>query len=206
MKKEKINYFGLFAEQAEYFCKAAELLSEIIKNFDAFDIPQAKVKMHEIENAADEVKRKLAEALAKEFLPPIEREDIIQIASELDNVTDSVEDILLHIYMFNIKEMTAEAVEFADIILNGCKKLKNAVAEFGNFKKAEKLKSMIIEVNSNEDAGDAVFEKCMRTLFSENVDPIKLISWTKIYQIMEDCCDNCEHAADMIEVTVLKNT
>ena len=46
----------------------------------------------------------------------------------------------------------------------------------------------------------------MRTLFSENVDPIKLISWTKIYQIMEDCCDNCEHAADMIEVTVLKNT
>lgn len=206
MKKEKVNYFSLFAEQTQYSCKAAEMLRDTVKSFDFSNIIQAKEKMHEIENAADMVKRKLTEALTKEFLPPIEREDIMQIAGELDNVTDSVEDILLHIYMYNLTKMTPEAIEFVEIVLSGCIALQKAVDEFANFKKSTKLKEYLIDVNSNEDKGDILFTECMRKLYTQCIDPKELMSWTKIYEIMEDCCDTCEHAADMIEAAVLKNT
>ena len=206
MKKEKIDYFKLFIRQATASCEAAALLLETVRGFDPAHLPESVEKIHSVERAADEIKGQLIEALTKEFLPPIEREDIMQIAQELDNVTDAVDDVVLHFYMYNLTQMPPEAVRFAEIVYDGCKLLLEAVTEFSNFKKSSKLKPLLIAVNSNEDKGDALFAESMRKLYSEDVEPRALISWTKIYEIMEDCCDTCEHAADMMESAVLKNT
>jgi uncharacterized protein Yka (UPF0111/DUF47 family) len=101
MKNKQKDYFEAFYNHAELSCKAAKEVADTLENFDSFALPEAVERVHKIENQADIVKRELVAALSKEFLPPIEREDIMQLLTT-DNVTDSVEDVLRGIYTYNI--------------------------------------------------------------------------------------------------------
>ena len=92
--------------------------------------------MHQLEHAADSKRHELGNQLAREFMPPIEREDISTLSQQLDNVVDSVEDIIRKIYMFNIDEMRSEALEFSKLILDTCAVFYKLLQEFSNFKKS----------------------------------------------------------------------
>ena len=82
--------------------------------------------------------------LAREFITPIEREDIVSLADAIDNVTDTIEDVLLRIYMFNFTKMREDAVKMAAIIVQCCEALREAVVEFANFRKSQILHKLII--------------------------------------------------------------
>lgn len=205
--REKQNdYFEMFVHQSEFACRAADIISELVKNFDAFDIPDTVEKVHAIEFEADTVKRKLTEALSKEFLPPIEREDILTLSNELDDVTDNVEDILRNIYMYNITSIRPRAVEFVCLVRESCEAMKEMICEFRSFKKSDKLGEYIKKVNELEEKGDELYTDAMRELHTASSDPKELIAWTGLYTIIETCCDCCEHVADAVEMAAMKNT
>lgn len=206
-KKEKqVDYFDSFIQQARYACDAAEIIVKHFNSFDTFDIPKTVDMLHSVETAGDAVKKKLTEALAREFLPPIEREDILTLANELDEVTDNVEDILRHVFMYNVTSIKPEALEFVGVVFDICRAMCNMIEEFKNFKKSEKLHGLIVEVNRLEEKGDELYMCSIRNLYISACDPRELIGWTRIYSIIESCCDCCEHVADAVEMTAMKNT
>lgn len=206
-KKEKqTDYFEAFVEQAQYACDAADIIVNLFVGFDTFDIPDTVDRLHSVETAGDTVKKKLTEALAKEFLPPIEREDILTLANELDNVTDNVEDILRNIYMYNVTSVKPEALEFVGVVHEICRATYDMIEEFKSFKKSEKLHPLIVEVNRLEEKGDEIYTRAIRNLYVSACDPRELLGWTRIYSIIENCCDSCEHVADAVELTAMKNT
>ncbi len=206
-KKEKqIDYFDAFIEQAQYACDAADIIVNLFVSFDKFDIPDTVNRLHSVETAGDAVKKKLTEALAKEFLPPIEREDILTLANELDNVTDNVEDILRNIYMYNVSSIKPEALEFVGVVHEICSATRDMIEAFKSFKKSEKLHPLVVEVNRLEEKGDEIYTRAIRNLYSSVSDPRELLGWTRIYSIIESCCDCCEHVADAVELTAMKNT
>ena len=89
-KKRGFNYFEAFVGLSEYSLSSAEILHNTLMNYDAAELPQKIKEMHEIEHSADLAKHVLMNNLLKEFLPPIEREDITSLSQEIDDVTDSV--------------------------------------------------------------------------------------------------------------------
>mgnify|MGYP000961472731 CR=1 FL=1 len=206
MKNKQKDYFEAFYNHAELSCKAAKEVADTLENFDSFALPEAVERVHKIENQADIVKRELVAALSKEFLPPIEREDIMQLVDQLDNVTDSVEDVLRGIYTYNITSIKPEAIEFVRLICDICLALKETVEDFKDFKKSSTLQGRIIRVNDLEVEGDKLFTQAMRNLFVNACDPRELLVWQNIFTSLEVCCDNCEHVADAIEAAVLKNS
>ena len=109
-KKDNNYYFEAFAKGISYANDAAALLQDIFENFDAEGSKALLDQMHTIEHTADGVKHKMMERLVKEFLPPIEREDIVELAHTIDEVCDLIEDVVLRIYMYNIKEDIREAI------------------------------------------------------------------------------------------------
>lgn len=205
-KKENNYYYESFSKCISYACEAAELLQSCVDHYDASNLKVQSDKMHRIEHTADGMKHEMMERLMKEFLPPIEREDIVELAHSIDDVVDSAEDILQAMYMYNITALRPEVKEFTSIILRSCKAMKEMGDELHNFRKSTVLKEKIIEINALEEEADRLYMEAIHRLYTEEKDSVYILSWTTMYNCLEKCCDSCEDVADMVEQIVMKNS
>ena len=206
MAKKDSPYFKDFVAMIEISCHAAEHLQASLKEFSPARVQKRRSEMHEIENEADKLKHQMMERLMKEFIPPIDREDIVSLAHRLDDITDKIEDVFIHIYMFNVRKIRPDALLMADVIVRCCQALKEAMVEFPNFHKSKILSQKIFDVNTMEGEGDLIFIEAMRKLYTTDGDPTEIYVWTKLFGLFEDCCDACENVADELETVVLKNS
>ena len=208
MKKQRSNeYFEGFVSGMESACKAAEYLENLVEHFDSEKLADQIDEIHAIEHAADINKHKLMQKLAKEFITPIEREDIILLLQQIDNVTDFIEDVVRKMFMYNTKAMRSEALEFAAIIKQCCYESRDALKELPGFQKnSERLEQAIVKVNDYEEQGDRLYCAAMRRLYCENAEAQDRITWTKLFDWMEACCDACEDVMESVELVVMKNS
>ena len=113
-RKKKYDYFKTFEEQAKTVIEEAELLVEVIENFSsADDIKAVLPKAHEIENRGDQLNHENYNAVAVDFVTPIDREDLIDISSSLDSIIDQMEETIMEFYMLHIHSMHESCLEFA---------------------------------------------------------------------------------------------
>ena len=204
-KKSGYDYYDALLRMAEYAATAAGLLQEILADYKRADLVEMMEKMHEIEHAADMEKHDMHAHLAKEFIPPIEREDIISLASMIDDVVDDIEDMLLRLYMFRIVELREEVPAFTDIIVCCCGALKETLQEFRHFRKSTTILKNIVEVNRLEGEGDKLYTEAVHRLYHSGNDARELMVWTEMFDRFERCCDECEHVANMVESVMMKN-
>lgn len=203
---KKNPYFDDFIAMANISCRAAEYLQTVLSNFRQDTLAERRKKMHEIEHEADEIKHRMMRRLSKEFVTPIDREDIIQLSNELDDVTDKIDEFLIRMYMYNIKKVNPSALAFADVILRCCKALQKAMVEFPNYHKSTTLIQTIIDVNSMEEEGDALYIDAVHRLYEDSGDPVEISAWSELFDNLEDCCDACEDVADAMEIVIMKNS
>ena len=204
--KENNYYYDTFSKCISYACEAAELLQDCVDNYDVENLKVQADKMHRIEHTADGVKHEMMEKLMKEFLPPIEREDIVALSHAIDDVVDSVEDVLHGMYMYNILSFRPEVKEFTSIITRSCKAMQEMGNELHNFRKSSLLKEKIIEINALEEEADRLYSESIHHLYTTEKDSVYILSWTTMYECLEKCCDSCEEVADMVEEIVMKNS
>ena len=204
--KRDFNYFEAFVQLVDYSCQSAEILDTSLKRFDHQGLAEMMTNLHGIEHAADMGKHDMMNRLAREFISPIEREDIIELGQEIDNVTDSIEDVLMGIYMYNIETIRPEALDFVDVIVQCCNALKKTMEDFQNFRKSTTIHDSIVEINRLEEVGDRLYTEAVRSLYLNCQNPIETVSWTEIFDRLESCCDACEHVANVVESVVMKNT
>lgn len=204
-KNQDNNYFAMFVAVGEKSVLTAEKLREIMQSFDPATLLDKLHELHAIEQSCDEMKHELLRKLAQEFITPIEREDIMAMANQLDEVIDGIEDVLIQCYMYNVKTIRPDALQFADIIVRCTQQMLVALKEFENFKKSKTLREQIIAVNGTEEEGDRLHIEAVRRLYTEEKDPLVVTGWTRIYNQLERCCDDCEDVANVIEEVVMNN-
>ncbi len=186
--------------------KSAETLLEILKDYDNSKLDEYKELMHEVEHGADKLKHKMTEHLMSEFLPPIDRADISNIANKLDDICDFTEDVVLYLYMNDIQTCRPEAIQLGEVITKMCVRLKECVSDFRNFKKNAHLKRYIVSLNDMEEDGDRIYIRAMRKLMTDSTGLREIIAWREIFLRLEDCCDAIEDVADSLEEVILKNS
>jgi len=206
MAKHKNDYFELMEEQAGFCLVGATLLEETLTNFSVESIAEQKKKMHDNEHLGDQLQHDILTRLSSEFITPIDQEDILRLVQIIDDVTDSLDEVVLEFYMYHIQELPAHAWDISIIVHRCICALYETVRELKNFKKPAKLRDLLVEVNNIESEADAVFQKAINSLFERECESKMLISHKAIYESLENCCDLCEHAADVIEQIVIKNT
>lgn len=205
MKKEKIDYFEYFVTVVDLAVKQAELLGGIIENYDAVRLDEYMNEMHSLEHRADQYKYEMIEELVKDFLPPIDREDIMLLADLYDSVCDSIDDVILRLYMYNISSIRNDVQIIVRKIGDICRELGNLTAELKGFKSTDKLIKMVVMVNSIEDEGDRLYMEATYSLYKEKSDSKNIVAWTNIYSCLEECFDSCEKVADEIKTVIIKN-
>ncbi|MBE6753120.1 MAG: DUF47 family protein [Ruminococcaceae bacterium] len=207
MASKKDNFFfNNFVECAEIASEASKLLYETLKNFDVAAIPEQLKKLHEIEHRGDLKKHEMTAELVRAFITPIEREDIMALSQNIDDVTDSIEDVLIHIHIDNVTAMREDVLAFAEIVVRCCDTMRTLLAELPNFKKSKRLGELVVELNNLEEEGDACYFQAMRNLHTQSTDPVEIIVWREIYEYLELCCDRCEHVADVVSGISIFNT
>ena len=207
MKQKDNVYFEAFVNGMNFACDAAAFLKEMAQEFNPAQLETRILEMHKIEHDADLYKHGVIEKLAKEFITPIEREDILQLLQQIDDVTDSIEDVARKLFMYNVRSIRPEMVEFAEIIHQCCIVAKEALGQMPCFQKSQTIHSSIIRVNDLEEAGDRLHCSAIRRLFcEEGVSPLERLQWTMMFDYLENCCDKCEDVTDTVEAVILKNS
>jgi hypothetical protein len=206
MKKKDYDYFQAFTQAVDYSCQAAEILKNTLTYFDTDKLNDRLKDVHGVEHAADLGKHEMMSELARAFITPIEREDILELMQELDDVTDDIEDVLIRTYIFHILSIREDALRFADIISRCCGEMLKMMKEFRDFRKSKTIHEMIVTINDLEEEGDRLYTEAVRRLFMHSKDPIELMVWREIFDRMEKCCDACEHVANIVESIIMKNS
>lgn len=206
-KKKKFDYFEEFERQAQVAYKEASLLVDVVEGFSSADeLGDALQRAHEIEHEGDQVNHDILNNVAVDFITPIDREDIIKLSSSLDDVTDSIEEVMRRFYMYDVHFMHDDAREMAHLIKKSTKALENAMGDFRNFKKSKKFRELVLKVDEYEDQGDTLYLEATRRLFTADKDnAVRIDVWSRIFDCMEQCCDQCEHVADAMGSILLRN-
>lgn len=206
MAKKTNNYFELIKKQASYCVEASDLLNKIISNYDSQNIDAYRTQMHEIEHIADSIHHDILNKLSTEFITPIDQEDILGLVQIIDDITDALDEVILDFYMYNIEKVPEKTAELAEMVNKCVRALHEATDELKNFKKPDVLRTKLVKVNDVEGEADEIYTEAIHNLFASTSDIKLLLGGKAIYEGLEDCCDLCEHAADVIAQVIIKNT
>lgn len=196
----------MIEQQVEFCVRAAALLQEMMADYSVKVITAKKDKMHEIEQSADELQHDIIKRLSTEFLPPIDGEDILRLVQIIDDVTDTVDEVVLDVYMYCISQKPTYAEYISKTVGRCISALFDAVKCLRTFKKPEALRAALVKINTIEGEADSAYAEALHELFSGESDCKTLIGHKAVYESLENCCDLCEHAADVIEQIIMKNT
>ncbi len=206
MAKKDNNYYNMFSDIATDAIFAAHHLEKTVKNYNPEKMEKLNKTMHEIEHGADLKKHQMMKALVAEFITPIEREDIATLSYMLDDVVDSIEEVFQMFFMYNVKSMRPEAIDFVDLIVRATEAMKACFDEFEHFRKSDLIAKKIVEVNVIEELADALYFKTVRELYTKEKDPMQVMVWVRLFDRFERICDECEHVADTIGSVIMKNS
>ena len=206
MAKGDKFYFENFSACATLAKSAANYLVECLENYDADKIEEMIAKMHTFEHSADMKKHEMNETLAKAFVTPVDREDLDMLSQQLDNVCDTLEEVLQKFYIYDIKTIDPAAIEFAKNLVKSCEMLVQIMDEFENFKKSKTMRSLIIACNDVEEDCDKLYLATMHNLTRNSTDVLTTMSWYKIFDCLAACADACELVSECVGSIIMKNT
>ena len=150
-KKQDSFYYENFSECAACACQAAHYLEDALKNFKPEGLSSMLDELHQVEHAADEKKHELSNVLARAFITPIEREDIILLSQSIDEITDKIEDVMLRLYCNNVQTIRPDAIEMGAVLIHCCEEVRKLIDEFADFRRSKKLREHIIHINTMEE-------------------------------------------------------
>jgi uncharacterized protein len=194
------EFFDLFEESAGNLVRAAELLDEMLRDF-----PERKELAREIkavENEGDRVTHDILQRLNQTFVTPIEREDILQLASALDDVIDFTEEAADLLVLYRIEAPMDHAQALASILLDACRQIALGMPRLRSF---ASMSHFVVEIHRLENDGDRVAREAVASLFVTGIDPMFVIRWKDIFDRLEDAIDATERVADVLEGIVIKN-
>ncbi|HEY8027281.1 MAG TPA: DUF47 domain-containing protein [Burkholderiaceae bacterium] len=197
------KFFELFVQHADLCVKGATEMVGLMTNFDDLEI-----RMHAIESLekqADKVTHETIELLHKTFITPIDRDDIHQLITRMDDVLDLLEDGAQTISLYDIKATTAEARRLAELSLACAEKMKQAVSLLHNMDNSRQILTICGEIDRLESDADHVMRAAMSKLFRDEPDVRTLIKLKAIYEILETVTDRCEDVANIIEGIIVEN-
>lgn len=206
MAKSDKFYFENFVASAKLSKEAAEYLVTCLENYDLDNLQSMLDAMHKIEHSADVKKHEMREVLAKAFVTPVDREDLDMLSHQLDDVVDAIEEVLQKFYIYNIRTMNPDAIEFAKKLVVSCDMLCTLMGEFENFKRSKAMHDLIIKLNDVEEECDRLYLASMHKLTKDCTDVMAVVCWKDIFDCLEACADACEHVSECVGSVVMKNT
>jgi len=195
------EFFDLFEEAGRNALHAADLLDQMLRNF-----PETKALAREIlicEQEGDRITHDIIQRLNHTFVTPIDREDILELASRIDDIVDYTEEVADYLGLYKIEAPMEQAQRLAHILFQSTRQIVEAIPRMRDFRD---ISHYTVEVNRLENEGDRVTREAIASLFDNGIDPMVVIRWKDLFERLEDAIDATEHVANVLEGIVIKNS
>jgi len=199
---KKIDFFEIFDKAVDNLAKATDTLVDLFTNFQ--DVEKKVKAIYEFEQEGDLLTHDIMKELNKTFLTPIDREDIHELAARIDDVLDLIWSSVDRLLVYRIDAPTPEAISIAEDLQTTAGILKKAIRELRT-KAYSHVQDLCIEINRLENRIDRKYRDALGNLLNNESDPVHIIKWKDIYQLLEDASDRCEDVANILEGIVLKH-
>ena len=198
------RFFELFLEHAQQIVYASHELASLMAAFD--DVQRRCYNIETIEKRGDRIAHTAIELLHKTFITPLDRDEIHQLITSMDDILDMMEDAAQSIYLYDIRSVTLDAKRLSDICVGCAEQVKAAVSMLSNMENAAKILAVCAEIDKLESEADHVMRSAMAILFRDEPDVRQVIKLRTIYELLEGVTDRCEDVANIIEGIVLDNS
>jgi uncharacterized protein len=195
------EFFDLFEAAGSNCVRAAELLERMLGQWP--DHGELARDVIVCEQEGDRITHEIIQRLNQTFVTPFDREDIIALASGLDDIVDYIEEVADFLGIYRIEAPMAQAQQLARILHESCRAICGAMPRLRNF---GDIRHYTVEVNRLENDGDRVVREALASLFDHGTDPMVVIRWRDIFDRLESAVDSTETAANILEGIVIKNT
>jgi hypothetical protein len=194
-------FFELFKKAAHNMIEGSRLLKNMVEDYSD---PAGKAKqIKDVEHVGDGITHDIATRLNQTFITPIDREDIHDLASAIDDILDSIDAVADRFVIYKIKKPTEPAIRLAGILYQAAVAVGCGVDRIGM--SHTQVTECSVQVNSLENEADRVSRDAISGLFERETDPIAVIKWKEIYETFEDGTDRCEDVANILERIALKH-
>jgi predicted phosphate transport protein (TIGR00153 family) len=195
------EFFDLFEEASTNIVRAADLLDQMLRAF-----PERAELSRDIlvcEQEGDRITHDIIHRLNQTFVTPIDREDIYELASGLDDIVDFTEEVADYMGLYKIEAPMEQAQRLAHILLQATRQIAEAMPRMRAFKD---ISHYTVEIHRLENDGDRETREAMASLFDNGIDPMVVIRWKDIFERLESAIDATERAANILEGIVIKNS
>jgi predicted phosphate transport protein (TIGR00153 family) len=196
-------FFELFEKAAANAHACTVALAEFLERFDDLEGRMRRIK--ELEHIGDELTHETIERLNRTFITPIDREDIHDLVCRLDDILDRVDTAVDRMCLFKLERPMEEAKQLARCLVRSTELIKEMMPSLRDMKGADKVRLAVREVHRLESEADTIERQALLRLFENNPDPILVIKWKNVIEVLESATDKCEDVANVIEGIVLKN-
>jgi len=194
------TFFEMFNHQAENVFEGA---SALVKMLERYDDPEGGAeKIKEYEHIGDTITHGIMTRLNQSFITPFDREDIHQLASQIDDVLDLVDAVASRLVMYRVTRILPGILEMAITVRDAAAQIVTAVSVL---EKEDHILDKCIEIHRLENQADAQCRDLIAKLFDEEKDPVQIIKWKEIIETLEFATDKCEDVANVIETVTIKN-
>ncbi len=194
------EFYALFDRAATNLVSTSQLLLDLLEHY-----PDRRALVDEIkdrEHEGDRVTHEIVQLLNKTFVTPIDREDIYDLATSLDDICDFMDQVADELNLYGVEEVPREAIDQAGVIFRAVSKIADAVHSLDGLKD---ISHHLVDVHTLEDEGDRIVRAATAKLFRDGLDPLVVIRWKDIHHDLEQAVDRCERAAHVLESIYLKN-
>ena len=194
-------YFELFEEAGRNVFLAADLLDRLLADYP--DHKELAADILDCEHEGDRIVHDIVHRLNHTFVTPIDREDILALASALDDVVDYTEEVADYLGLYKIEAPMDQAIKLAGVLKAAAYQVAEAIPRLRGFRD---ISLQTVEINRLENEGDRITREAVASLFDGGIDPMVVIRWKDVFERLEAAIDATERVANILEGIVIKNS
>jgi predicted phosphate transport protein (TIGR00153 family) len=196
----QMAFFDLFEEAVANVESAAEALTQLLD--DLGSAKEISARITELEHAGDELTHRIIGLLNTTFVVPLDRHDILHLASSLDDVLDSIEAVADLIWLLRLTDPLPQLRQQASVLRRATTSVGRALRDL---RRTDGVLEDVAEIKRQEREGDWVYRRAVADLYSGDFRAMEVLMWKDLLDETERAIDHCEDIGNTIESVVLKN-
>ncbi len=197
------RFFDFFNRHAALSVQGTQEVSALISNLH--ELSRRRRAIEDLEQQADTITHECIALLHNIFITPLDRDQIHNLITKMDDVLDLSEDLAQCIDLYNVTRVSPEAHVLADICIRCAERMRDAVKMLEDLRQGDEILKICQEIDRLETDADQVMRTAIAKLFREEADAKEILKQKAIYELLETITDRCEDVANIIEGIVLEN-
>jgi len=194
------DFFVLFQRQAENIVAGAQAFTKMLEHYTG--VPEQVQIIKAIEHQGDELTHQIFRKLNQTFITPFDREDMHELCGTMDDVIDLIDAAASRFVLYRVDSIRPGTIELSKVLGAATVELSAAIHAMET---PDKALHRVIEINRLENESDRICRTLIAQLFEEEKDPVQIIKWKEIFEVIETAVDKCDDVSNVIESVMLKN-